>query len=65
MMDTSNESHDADTPIPPALPADVPPELLRGVTVKPVKIERGPSRIWTGHAFEIVECVTAILWKKP
>ncbi len=52
-------------PTPPAMPADMPPELLRGVTTKPVKIERGPSRIWTGTAFEVVEAVTAVLFEKP
>ncbi|MBK9496839.1 MAG: hypothetical protein IPO08_20500 [Xanthomonadales bacterium] len=51
-----------DTPTPPALPADIPPELLLGVTTKPVKIERGPSRIWSGSTFEVVECVTAVLF---
>ncbi len=56
---------DIDTPPPPALPADMPPELLLGVTTKPVKIERGPSRIWTGEAFEVVECVTVTLFEKP
>ena len=56
---------DIDTPTPPALPADMPPELLRGVTAKPVKVERGQSRIWTGQAFEVAECVTAVLFEKP
>ena len=57
-----NESHDADTPTPPALPADMPPELLLGVTSQPVKVERGPSRIWTGVKFEVVEAVTAVIF---
>ena len=55
---TKSDSH----PTPPALHADMPPELLRGVTTKPVKVVRGPSRIWTGQAFEVVECVTAIIF---
>lgn len=46
---------------PPAMPADVA-ELLQGVTTKPVKVERGPSRIWTGAEFETVEAVTAVLF---
>ena len=37
-------------------------ELSRGVTVKPIKVERVPSRIWTGQAFEVVECVTAVIF---
>lgn len=49
-------------PTPPALPADMPQELLLGVTSQPVKVVRGPSRIWTGQAFEVVECVTAVLF---
>ena len=51
-----------DTPKPPALPADMPPELLLGVTSRPVKVVRGPSRIWTGGKFEVVECVTAVIF---
>ena len=49
-------------PTPPALPADMPTELLRGVTSQPVKVERGPSRIWTGVKFEVVEAVTAVIF---
>ena len=60
-MTNYNQSLTDSQPTPPALPAEVD-ELLLGVTAKPVKIERGPSRIWTGKAFEVAECVTAVLF---
>ena len=62
MLEISAMTKSDSPPTPPALPADIPPELLRGVTSKPVKIERGPSRIWTGTAFDVVECVTAVIF---
>ena len=64
-MTNSNQYSTDSQPTPPALPADMPPELLRGVTTKPVKIERGSARIWTGQSFEVVECVTVTLFEKP
>ncbi len=57
-MQTSTDN----TPTPPALPADMPLKLLLGMATQPVKVVRGPSRIWTGTAFEVVECVTAVLF---
>ena len=47
---------------PPAPTADVPDALLDGVTSQPVSVVRGQSRIWTGDRFEVVECVTAVLF---
>ncbi len=61
-MTNSNQYSTDSQPTPPALPADMPPKLLLGVTTQPVKVERGQSRIWTGQAFEVVECVTAVLF---
>jgi len=59
-----NQSLTASQPHPPAPPADVPDALLVGVTSQPVSVVRGPSRIWTGDKYEVVECVTAVIFVK-